>query len=85
MATPRVRPHSGWRLPTPPSLGGLLGGPRPLPCWCSGPSVEYEWAFAFVLLEYAFLIAHFGVFSLVALQNMYILKLMENVSYKALL
>ena len=33
--------------------------------------MEYEWAFAFVLLEYAFLIAHFGVFSLIALQNMH--------------
>ena len=44
----------------------------------------YEWAFAFVLFEYAFLIAHFGVFSLVALPNMYILKLMKTVSCKAL-
>ena len=44
--------------------------------FCSG--VEYEWAFAYVLLECAFSVAHFGAFSRVARQNMYIPKLMEK-------
>ena len=47
--------------------------------FCLG--VKYEWAFAYVLLECAFLIAHFGVFSHIVQQNMYIPKLMENVSF----
>ena len=34
------------------------------------PGVEYEWAFAYILLECDFLIAHFGVFSYLCLQNM---------------
>ena len=46
------------------------------------PIMEYEWAFAYVLLECAFSVAHFGACSHVALQNMYIPKLMENVSCK---
>jgi len=44
------------------------------------PDVEYEWDFAYVLLEYAFMVTYFGAFSCVALQNMYIPKLMENMS-----
>ena len=80
MATPRVRSHLGWRLPTPPSLGGLLVNMNP----CCAGVLAQVWSMNGLLLEYAFLIAHFGVFSLVALQNMYIPKLMENVSYKAL-
>ena len=47
------------------------------------PSVEYVWAFAYILLEYAFLIAHFGVFSYLCLQNMYTPQLVENVSCKS--
>ena len=46
------------------------------------PGVEYKWAFAYVLLECAFSVVHFGAFSRVALQNMYIRKLVENVSCK---
>ena len=45
-----------------------------------GPDLEFGWAFACVLLECSFLIAHFSVLSLVALQNIYVPKLMENVS-----
>jgi hypothetical protein len=48
------------------------------------PNCEVWLGFALVLLEYAFVIMHFDVFSLIALQNMYIPKLMENVSCKAL-
>ena len=46
------------------------------------PDVEYEWAFAYVLLECAFSVIYFGAFTCVALQNMYIPKLMENMSCK---
>jgi hypothetical protein len=46
------------------------------------PGVKYEWAFAYVFLECAFLVAHFGVFSCIAMQDIYIPKLMENVSCK---
>ena len=38
------------------------------------------WALLCVLLECAFLVAHFSVLSCVALQNIYIPKLVENVS-----
>ena len=41
--------------------------------------------FACVLLECAFSVAHFSVFSRVALQNIYVPKLMENVSQKGLI
>ena len=39
-----------------------------------------SWALLYVLLEYAFSIAHFSVFSRVALQNIFVPKLVENVS-----
>ena len=48
------------------------------------PKFEVWMGFDCVLLECAFSIAHFGAFSHIALQNMYIPKLVENVSYKAI-
>ena len=48
------------------------------------PILKYEWVFVYVLLEYAFLIAHFGEFSYLCLQNMYIPNLVKNVSCKPL-
>ena len=40
-----------------------------------------DWmGFACVLLECAFLVVHFSVFSRVALQNIFVPKLVENVS-----
>ena len=50
-----------------------------------GPDLEFGWAFACVLLECALSTAHFSVFSPVALQNIYVSKLVENVSKKGLI
>ena len=78
---PWVRPHPGLARSPPPCFG-LLARPGWLPHWCSGRSVEFWMGLLVVLLERAFLIVHFGVFSCIALQNIYIPKLMENVSCK---
>ena len=64
-----------------------LGVWAPSQAWASSvlvfyPGVEFEWDFAYILLECTFLIVHFGVFSYLCLQNMYTPKLMENVSCK---
>ena len=64
--------------------GGLLARPGWLPRWCSSPILKFVWAFASILLECAFLIAHFGEFSYLGLQNMYIPNLVKNVSCKPL-
>jgi hypothetical protein len=64
----------------PPCSGGWLAGPRWLPRWCFGPSLKFGWALLVVLLECAFSDAYFSVFSDVALQNIHVPKLAENVS-----
>ena len=46
----------------------------------SSPSLKLGSALLVVLLECTFSVVHFSVFSHDALQNMYVLKLMENVS-----
>ena len=45
-----------------------------------GPNSSVVLGFACVLLECTFSVAHFSSFSRVALQNIYVPKLMENVS-----
>jgi len=46
------------------------------------PKPEVWMRFASILLDYAFWFAQFGQFLHLFLQNMYIPKLMENVSWK---
>ena len=62
--------------------GWAWSSPDLLLCWCSALMGSMNGLFACVLVEYAFSFVHFGVFSCIALQNMYIPKLMENVSCK---
>ena len=81
-----VRPQQGAATPWATSLAtslasGLIAMLQPRLCWCS-PFVSSDgWDFACVLLECAFSVAYFDVFSCVAPQNIYIPKLIENVSY----
>ena len=75
-----VRPHPGLRTWPPPLVCGLLVGPRLLLCWCFDRRLKFGWVFAYVLLECAFSVVHFSVFSHDALQNMYVPKLVENFS-----
>jgi hypothetical protein len=61
-------------------------------CWLSlessppvsQSSFEFEWAFAFVLLKYAFWKAHFGEFLYLCQQNIFIPKLVEMLVAKLL-
>ena len=80
--TPWVRPHPRPAYSPPPCSGGLQARPGWFLRRYSGLKLKFGWAFAYVLLEYAFFIVHFGEFSYLCLQNMYIPKLVENVSYK---
>jgi hypothetical protein len=66
--------HPGLHAWPLPLACGLLGGP--------GPLSEVWMHFASILLECAFWFVNFVEFSYLCLQNMYIPKLMENVSCK---